>query len=406
MARFALTGADVFDGTLRRSGMAVIVEDTLVADIRPVGDLPNGLETIVLDGGLLAPGFVDIQVNGGGGTLFNHDPTVEGIRRICAAHSHFGSTALLPTVITDRPEVTWAAIRAAEQALAARVPGCLGIHVEGPFIAPARKGAHDPALIRRMGDDDLRLICGSTVRPFLLTVAPESVDGVQVAALVEAGISVSIGHSNASFEAADALFEAGARGATHLFNAMSQIGPRDPGVAGAALFRRDIWCGIIPDGHHVHPALIDTARRSKDGTGKLIAVTDAMPTVGSPEDTFELNGRTVTRRDGLLTLSDGTLAGSDLNMMDALRFLVRMVGFDLEEALRTCSLYPATFLRSSGIHGIICAGSQADMVWIDPENLLLHDVWVAGRSILGLVKRNSGKQRNIIPEYLGSARKN
>ncbi len=231
----AYLGADIFDGRTRHAGHALVVEAGKVSAIVAEHELGEGLESVRLDGGLLAPGFVDIQVNGGGGVLFNEAPDVEGIRAICAAHARFGSTALLPTVITDRPEVTFAAIAAVEAAMAQGVPGCAGIHVEGPFLSVARKGAHDPALIRRMEAADLRALCETGVRPFLLTVAPESVSDAQIAELAKAGIRVSLGHTDTGYERAMAAFAAGASCVTHLFNAMSQLGNREPGLVGATL---------------------------------------------------------------------------------------------------------------------------------------------------------------------------
>ena len=381
MAGFALAGADVFDGEDQLSGYAVVVKEGFVETVCPEAELPPGLEKRLLRGGLLAPGFVDIQVNGGGGTLFNDEPSVEGVRHICAAHARFGSTALLPTVITDQPAVTLAAIEAVEEALAEGVPGCLGIHVEGPFIAPARKGAHDPALIRRMGKEDLRRLCETKVRPLLLTLAPENVDNAQIAALNAAGIRVSIGHSEADFETAISAFDAGATCVTHLFNAMSQMNHRAPGLVGAALARRDIWCGVIPDGHHVHPSVLQIAVQAKQGTRKLMAVTDAMPTVGSKSDTFELNGRIVTRRNGKLTLPDGTLAGSNLNMIDALRYIVSVLHVPLSEALRMCAVHPAAFLGCDAMYGRLQPKSRADIIWIDPVTLEHQGVWISGKLI-------------------------
>lgn len=380
MAITAYRGADIFDGQVRRSGHALLVDEGLVWKILPQTDVPGGVELVDLPGGLLAPGFIDVQVNGGGGVLLNDQPTVAGIRAICEAHAHFGSTALMPTVITDRPETTFAAIEAVGAAIAEGVAGCIGIHVEGPFLSTARKGAHDPALIRTMSDDDLARFVATTVRPMILTVATESVTPQQISVLAANGITVSIGHSDATFEDAKRAFDAGARGVTHLFNAMSQLGHRSPGLVGAALQTHDVWCGIIADGYHVHPAAIDVALRAKQGQGTMMAITDAMPTVGVDEGVFELNGRTVRRSNGRLTLDDGTLAGSDLTMIGAVQYLVGTVGVPLEEALRMASLYPATFLGLEGERGALTEGLRADMVWMDTA-LNLRGVWIGGRKL-------------------------
>ncbi|WP_102957694.1 N-acetylglucosamine-6-phosphate deacetylase [Mangrovicella endophytica] len=377
MAAFALTGAAVFDGDTTREGTAVIVSDGLVEAVRPQAELPAGMRCTELDGGLIAPGFIDLQVNGGGGVLLNENPTVDGVRAICAAHRRFGSTALLPTVITDRPEITFAAIDAVEAAMAAGVPGCLGIHVEGPFISQARKGAHDPSLIRAMTDADVERFLATQVRPLLLTVAPESVSNARIERLAAAGILVSLGHTDTDFETAMSAFAAGARCGTHLFNAMSQLGHREPGVVGAALERDDAWCGIIADGHHVHTAAIRIALRAKRGAGRVFAVTDAMATVGVADNVFWLNGRRVTRRDGRLTLDDGTLAGSDLTMIGAVRYLRDVVGVPFEEALRMASLYPAECLCDR-TRGRLAPGRRADLVWLDGESRV-GATWIDGQ---------------------------
>jgi N-acetylglucosamine-6-phosphate deacetylase len=376
MDRFALTGAAVFDGETTVDGMAVIVGGGLVEAVCRDTDLSGDLSLVELDGGLLASGFIDIQVNGGGGVLLNEAPTVEGVRAICEAHRCFGSTALLPTVITDRPEVTFAAIDAVAAAMAAGVPGCIGIHVEGPFISTARKGAHDPSLIRRMTDSDVDRLVATSVRPLLLTVAPESVSNAQIARLSKAGILVSLGHSDTDFESATSAFDAGARCGTHLFNAMSQLGHREPGLVGAVLERDDVWCGIIADGHHVHPAAIAAALRAKRGVGRVLAITDAMPTVGVADDVFWLNGRRATRRDGKLTLDDGTLAGSDLTMIGAVRYLTDVVGVPFDEALRMASTYPAQFLLDPA-RGRIETGRRSDLVWLD-RNGEVGATWIGG----------------------------
>lgn len=377
MARLALLGAEIFDGERRHRDQALVIADDRIEALVPSASLDPSVERIALGGGLLAPGFIDIQVNGGGGVLLNDQPTVEGVRAICAAHARFGSTALLPTVITDRPAVTFEAIAAVGAAIAAGVPGCLGIHVEGPFLSVARKGAHDPALIRPMQEEDLQALIATTVRPMLLTVAPESVSPDQIRRLVGAGITVSLGHSDTDFEGANAAFDAGACCVTHLYNAMSQLGHRTPGLVGAALERPEVWCGIIADGHHVHPAAIAVALRAKRGPGRLMAITDAMPTVGVDENVFTLSGRTATRRDGRLTLDDGTLAGSDLSMIGAVRYLTQTIGVDLDEALRMAAVYPAEFLGLSASHGRLVAGARADIVHLgDPIDV--RALWIGG----------------------------
>ncbi|SHF20900.1 N-acetylglucosamine-6-phosphate deacetylase [Kaistia soli DSM 19436] len=373
----AYYGAEVFDGTRRLGDVAVLVADGHVVGLAEPGHLPERAERIELDGGLLAPGFVDLQVNGGGGALLNEVTTVEGVRTICAAHARFGTTSLLPTLITDTPDVTDAAIAAVRDAISAGVPGCLGMHIEGPHLSIARKGAHDPKLIRPMEAADLERLVATGIEHVITTVAAETVPPAQIARLAAAGITVSIGHSDASYEMGRAAFSAGARGITHLFNAMSQLGHRGPGLVGAALEAGDVWCGLIADGFHVHPGAIDTALRAKAAPARLYLVTDAMSTVGSDLPSITLNGRTITRGGGKLTLDDGTLAGSDLDMITALRFMIDTVGTPRDEALRMASLYPAMFLGIDRTHGRIAPGARADFVHL-ADDLGVRGVYIGG----------------------------
>ncbi len=373
----AFHGAEVFDGMRRLGPAAVLVADGAVIGVAAPGDIPDNVERVDLGGGLLAPGFVDLQVNGGGGALLNEATTVEGVRTICAAHARFGTTALLPTLITDTPAVTSAAIAAVREAIEAGVPGCLGMHIEGPHLSVARKGAHDPKLIRPMDEVDLERLISTGIDHVLTTVAAETVPPRQIARLAAAGLTVSIGHSDASYEMARAAFSAGARGVTHLFNAMSQLGHRGPGLVGAALEAGDVWCGLIADGFHVHPGAIDAALRAKAAPARVFLVTDAMSTVGSDLPSITLNGRLIKRGGGKLTLDDGTLAGSDLDMITALRFMIDQAGIPRDEALRMASLYPAMYLGIDRTHGRIAPGARADFVHL-AANLDVRGVYIAG----------------------------
>ncbi|MBU1306933.1 MAG: N-acetylglucosamine-6-phosphate deacetylase, partial [Alphaproteobacteria bacterium] len=323
-----------------------------------------------------------LQVNGGGGVLFNNDPSVAGIATICAAHAQFGTTALLPTLITDTVPVNVAAIAAGKAAAEQRVPGFLGLHLEGPHLSLARKGTHDPALIRPMDADDCaRLIEARAELPNLLvTVAAETVDPALIAALHAAGIVVSIGHSDASFAAASAAFDAGASMATHLFNAMSQLGNREPGVVGAVLAAPQVYAGLIADGIHVHPAAITAALRAKAAGEHIFLVTDAMSQTGTALTTLTLNGRTITRADGALRLSDGTLAGADLDMIDAVRFMHARIGLPLEEALRMAALYPARAMGIEETHGHLAPGALANFVHLG-ETLDVQATWINGVAV-------------------------
>ena len=371
----ALCGARVFTGEHVLDDHAVLLDGGRVADVLPMSQLPAELHREKLDGGLLAPGFLDVQINGAGGVLFNDTPTAEGAAAIAAAVRPTGATGLLPTFITDRPEPrarATAAIRAA-----AGMPGILGLHLEGPFLSRARKGAHDPALIVPMTDADVDALLATGLDTLLVTVAAENATPAQIRRLTDGGVIVSLGHSDASYAVACAAADAGARGVTHLFNAMSQLGHRGPGVVGAALDHGGLWGGIIADGHHVDPAALRIALRAKRGPGRLFLISDAMPPVGVPGDSFVLSGRAVTRRDGRLLLDDGTLAGADLTMDGAVRFAVVNLDVSLTEALRMASLYPATFLRLEGERGRIARGFRADLVHLD-EALAVRRSWIDG----------------------------
>jgi N-acetylglucosamine-6-phosphate deacetylase len=376
----ALAARAIFDGhrwhddaaLLMRGGrvVAVVPSSSIPPDVRFAGRLPTRL----------VPGFVDLQVNGGGGIMLNDRQDVDAIRTICAAHARFGTTALLPTLITDTPETTARALAGGAAAAEAGVPGFLGLHLEGPHLSLARKGAHDPALIRPMTDADLAaLVAARTSLPSLLTtVAPESVTADHVRALVKAGVVVSLGHTDAGYATAKAYAAAGATLATHLFNAMSQIGNREPGLAGAAIDLGGLSAGLIADGIHVDPATMRIALNAKAGPGRIVLVTDAMSPIGTDLESFTLNGRTILRRDGRLTLEDGTLAGADLDMISAVRFVHRRLGVERDEALRMASLYPAAAIGMDHEVGRLAEGTRADFLAIS-DDLDISGVWIAGQ---------------------------
>jgi N-acetylglucosamine-6-phosphate deacetylase len=376
----AYSGAEIFDGEGWISGCALVVDEGVVKDITPDGALKNGVIVERLAGGMLVPGFVDLQVNGGGGVMLNDQRDVGAIAAICAAHAQFGTTALLATLITDTTQITEEAIRAG--AAAREVPGFLGLHLEGPHLSIARKGAHDPQLIRAMQPADLdNLIAARKDLPILLTtVAPESVSVEQIARLVEAGLVVSIGHTDAAASQLRACADAGASVVTHLFNAMSQLGNREPGIVGGALDDGRLYAGLIADGFHVDARSIGVALRAKRGPGRIFLVTDAMATIGSTMTSFMLNGRTIHRKNGRLTLDDGTLAGADLDMISAVRFMRDQIGLDLGEALRMASLYPAMAVKVDSTHGRLANGYRADFVHLS-GNLDIRATWIGGERV-------------------------
>ena len=344
--------------------LAVVVEDGRILALEPARDVRATAEQIDLGGHWLAPGFIDVQVNGGGGALFNDAPTVQTIRRIGAAHRRYGTTGFLPTLISDDAATMRAAIAAVDDAIAAGVPGVLGIHLEGPYIAPARRGAHDAAKFRALDDAELELVCSLRRGVTVLTLAPDQVSPTRVRELVARGVIVCIGHTAADYAQARAALDAGARGFTHLYNAMSPLQGREPGVVGAALEDRASWCGLIVDGHHVHPASLRVALAAKP-RGKLLLVTDAMPPVGADSDTYELAGVTIRCRNGRCETPDGVLAGSALDMASAVRNTVATLGVSLEDALRMASTWPAEFLGIGAERGRIAPGLLAEFVELD-----------------------------------------
>ena len=377
----AISAPRLFDGHAFQDRKAVLVDGGRIVGVVPLDAVPGDV-AVVRARGLLVPGFVDAQVNGGGGVLLNEAPTPEAMAAIAAAHRPCGTTALLPTLISDSPEVTRAAIAAAIAATARTGP-VAGLHLEGPHLDPARKGTHLAAHLRPMTEADLADLCAAAraLPVLLLTVAPQAVSPDQVRALVAAGAIVSLGHSDCSADEAAALFAAGATGVTHLFNAMSGLGHRAPGLVGATLETPQVWASLIADGCHVDWTALRIALRAKRGPGRLFLVSDAMSLVGSDRDSLVLNGRSIRRHAvpgavSRLTLEDGTLAGSDLDMGTALRLAVQHLDLPLDEALRMAALYPASFLRLAD-RGRIAPGCRADLVLLD-EDLQIRRTWVGG----------------------------
>jgi N-acetylglucosamine-6-phosphate deacetylase len=371
----AITGARIlWDGTWL-DDHAVIIDDGLIKAVVARDAIPAQAEVRRLDGGILVPGFIDTQVNGGGGILFNDHPTVEGVRAIAAAHRRFGTTALLPTLISDDLDVVARAIAAVDEAIFLGVPGIIGIHIEGPFLNQGKRGIHDATKFRTLDSDAVALLSSLQHGKTLVTLAPECAREGAIAALVEKGVVVAAGHTLANYDEIQRAITEGLSGVTHLFNAMTQMEGRAPGVVGAAL-ESDLVCGIIVDGHHVHPASLRAAWHAKGADG-LMLVTDAMPTVGSKERSFRLGDVEITAADGILRSADGTLAGSDLDMAQAVRNAHSMMRVSLTEAIYMASFAPAQFLGLSHRHGRIAPGYRADFVHLD-DALLVQASWIAG----------------------------
>jgi N-acetylglucosamine-6-phosphate deacetylase len=362
------------------AGRALVVENGRINAITDAADARRrGAELIDLAGRMLLPGFIDVQVNGGGGVLFNDSPTVEGIRRIAQAHARFGTTGLLPTLISDDLTVLARAIEAVDAAIAAGVPGVLGIHIEGPYLSAARKGVHDAARLRQLGPDAVALLCSLRRGVTLLTLAPEMAAPSILDQLASAGVILSAGHSNATAAEIEQARQHGLRGFTHLFNAMSQMTGREPGVVGAALGEDESYCGLIVDGRHVDPRVLRVALRARRHD-RFMLVTDAMPPVGTSARRFELQGRTIIVGDGYCVDEQGTLAGTALDMSRAVRNAISLLGLRPEEAVRMASEFPADFLRLGASHGRLEVGCRADLVIAD-QDYNVQETWLGGQRV-------------------------
>ena len=356
---------------------AVLVRDSRIEAVVPADAVRAADRTEDLQGQLLVPGFIDTQVNGGGGVLFNDQPSVEAIAEIGRAHRRFGTTGFLPTLISDDLGVVVQAISAVRQAIDRGVPGVLGIHIEGPYLNVERRGIHDATKLRWLHEDALGMLTSLRNGKTLVTLAPERTTPALIQRLAASGVIVSAGHTNATYDELQVALAHGLTGFTHLFNAMSQLTGREPGAVGAALDHSDSWCGIIVDGHHVHPAVLRVALRSKP-RHRFMLVTDAMPSVGAPNKSFRLQGRPISVADNMCVDEDGRLAGSDIEMATAVRNAPKMLDVDLAEAVRMATLYPAQFLGIAAEVGSIAPGQRANLALID-EQVNVLETWIDGR---------------------------
>lgn len=374
----ALINATVFTGESVHENSSIVVEDGLIGEI-VIGGRPgiDGMTEIEFQGRRLVPGFIDLQVNGGGGVLFNDSPTVDSLRTIAAAHARFGTTGFLPTLISDDRDVMRAAVDAVRRARRERVPGVLGLHLEGPFLNPSRHGAHDAEKIRKIDDEEIELL--TSLGPdgmTLVTLAPEMTSSDVIKQLSSAGVIVFAGHSEADYEQCRRAVDAGLSGFTHLFNAMPPMTGRAPGIVGAALDLDDAVVSVIADGRHVHPASLRVALEAKM-RGRVILVSDAMPTVGSTQTEFRLGGQRVELNDGVLRNQRGSLAGSHLTMLEAVRNTIALTGIDWTEAVRMASSYPASAMGLADRCGHIARGCRADLLELTGD-MTLHRIWIAG----------------------------
>jgi N-acetylglucosamine-6-phosphate deacetylase len=373
---YAIAADHVFDGAVVRERTAVVVDGARILDLVPTTDLPRTMSIRAMpEGAWLAPGFIDLQVNGGGDVLFNDQPSAQAARTIAAAHRRRGTTGLLPTLLSDSAEKMRRALDAVN-AVVSSEPGILGLHLEGPYLSPEKPGVHDRRQLRQPSPDELAMLTAPRNGVLLVTLAPEIVPPGFIAQLVASGICVSLGHSMASYQQTRAAMAEGLTGFTHLFNAMRPLSSREGGPIAQALESPDAWYGLIVDGVHVDPAMLRLALR---GLGHPILVSDAMPPVGGHRSSFSLHGDTITARDGYCVRDDGTLAGTVLDMAAAVGNCVRLLGVPLPEALRFASTHPATFLGLGQTLGRLAPGYRADLVAFDATDMTVVATWVAGQ---------------------------
>ena len=373
---FAIQAPTLFDGERFLSGHCVIVRGQSIAQVLPAAQCPAALARLILHRGVLAPGFVDLQVNGGGDVMFNNAPTVAALDTLCTAHRAAGTTAMYPTLISDTPAQQRRAVAAVRAARAGGNAGILGIHLEGPHLEAARRGAHHSRMIRPALDSDIDWLCSLNDISTIVTLAPEHAAPQQIERLTASGILVCAGHTGASYAQITRAAAAGLSGITHLFNAMSPLTAREPGAVGAALDDDRLWLGIIADGHHVHPAAIRLAA-SAQPEGRMVLVSDAMATVGGSSGAFTLYGERICARDGALFNTEGALAGSAIGLIGAVRYAVHGAGLPLAQCLRMASLYPAAIVGLGHRLGRIAAGYRADLVHFDDDFAVRH-TWAAG----------------------------
>jgi N-acetylglucosamine-6-phosphate deacetylase len=376
----AFRNGRIFTDAGFETGKTLLVRDGRIEALLGASQVLGADRVIDLQGRRLVPGYIDTQVNGGGGVLFNEKPTVASIAAIGAAHRRFGTTGFLPTLISDDLAVVELAIEAVRDAISQKVPGVLGIHIEGPFLSPERRGVHDASKLRTIDEEALRLLSTPHGGVTMVTLAPEETTPETIRALTDAGVIVSAGHTDATYDELQPALANGLRGFTHLFNAMSGLGSREPGAVGAALASEDSWCGLIVDGHHVHAETLKIALRAKRHDHFLL-VTDAMPSVGAETKSFQIQGRPITLVGTIngdkIVDGDGRLAGAHLDMASAVRNAVDMLGLKLDAALRMASANPAAFLKLEGKLGRIAAGQRANLALLD-DRLDVINTWIDG----------------------------
>ncbi|VTT35034.1 N-acetylglucosamine-6-phosphate deacetylase [Klebsiella pneumoniae] len=379
---YALTQGRIFTGHKILDNHAVVIADGLIERVCPLEDLPAGIETRDVGGAIIAPGFIDLQLNGCGGVQFNDDIaaiSVETLQIMQKANEKSGCTSFLPTLITSTDELMKRAVEVMRAYLAQNANQALGLHLEGPWLNPLKKGTHDPALIRAPDQELVDFLCANADVITKITLAPEKVDAAVIRQLRAAGIVISAGHSHGTYEEAAAGIDAGVTFATHLYNAMPATSGREPGLIGALFDSPDVWCGVIADGLHVHYANIRNAKRIKGD--KLILVTDATAPAGASIDRFIFAGKTIYYRNGLCVDENGTLSGSALTMIEAVENSVEHVGISLDETLRMATLYPARAMGVDNQLGSIEAGKVANLTVFTRDYKIIRTI-VNGNEVL------------------------
>ena len=374
----ALLGSQIFCGERFYDDHALLVEGKSIVDIVDKNNTPDNFNKIELDQGILAPGFIDLQVNGGGGVLFNNSPNKESLNTIIKAHQFFGTTSVMPTVISDSLEVLEQCIKTVTEEIKNN-SSLLGIHIEGPFFNTKYRGVHQKQYISTINSDYLNLFESLKGFPVMLTLAPECISSQQLKHLTSLGIKTLAGHSDATYDELDDAIKNGLDGFTHLFNAMGQISAREPGVVGSALHFENTFASIIVDLHHVHPSLIQLAYKLKP-KGKLFFISDSMATINHGKPSFELYDEVVNESDGRLVNSEGKLAGSSITQIDAVKNAYQKCNIPLNQALAMASRYPAEYLGIANHLGSLKPGYRADLVHFD-SNFKVHNAWVSGKQI-------------------------
>lgn len=376
MTKFRFHATRLFDGKNFLADQVITITDSVISAIDQ-----NISDVDVKVTGLVVPGFIDLQVNGGGGVLFNDSPSLDALKTIMNAHAKYGTTAMMPTLITDKIEVMAEAADAIAEAIAKKMPGIIGIHFEGPHLSVTKKGTHCAEYIRPISTLEWKILSRKDIGQIMVTLAPETVLPEDIARMVKLGVKVCLGHTNADYMTTQAAVDAGATGFTHLYNAMSGLQGREPGVIGCALLNDNTQCGLIVDGFHVDYASCKLAIKAKP-VGGIFLVTDAMPPVGTDQTEFPLYDRTVYVNNGKLTSSTGELAGSSLDMATAVKNTHTKLNMSLGESIRMASVYPAMYLyREQHIkRGKLSVGMQADMVILD-DDLNVTQTWIGGEKI-------------------------